>query len=205
MKDSLKTTIQKKFYDERLSEEELNALMDFQQQTQPPKRLPSNKKTRFHRLRWPSILSLAAAVCLTLGLIFNPLELKKDMPLAIAAEVAHNHFKLKPLEVKSSDLTQVNQYFTKLDFKPISSSLLNDKNYRLLGARYCSLQGITAAQIRYQTEDGKVVTFYEVSYDEKRYSHFPAIEQGQSPLVSYASGVGVKMWVEKGLLMAMTL
>ncbi len=199
MKDSLKNSLQKKFADECLSDEQLGTLMQVQEDT-----LKTTEKNRLYQLRYAPFFSIAAVLVLSCFLFFNNLELKQDMPFAIATEVAHNHFKLKPLEVESSVLADINNYFTKLDFKPISSLLIDPKILNLLGARYCSLQGITAVQIRYKTEDGKLVTFYEVPYDKDVYSIFPDIDKGKEPVVSYANGVGVKMWVEKGLLMAVT-
>ncbi len=200
MKDSLKNSIQKKFENELLSNEQLDSLMQAQD-----KLLHQRDTTTKPVIRYASFFSLAAVVVFSCFLLFNKLEIRKDMPFAIASEVAHNHYKLKPLEVESSVLNEVSQYFTKLDFKPVSSAVIDPQQLTLLGARYCSLQGITAAQIRYQTEDGKLVTFYEVPYDENIYSAFPMISKGEEPVVSYANGVGVKMWVEKGLLMAVTL
>lgn len=199
MKDSLKNTIKNKFAEERLSDDQLASLIQIQQSY-----AIKSKKSSPPVFRFATIFSLAAALVLSFSLIINNLKSNKDMPFAIATEVAHNHHKLKPLEVESSALRDVSQYFTKLDFKPVSSALIDPQKYNLLGARYCSLQGITAAQIRYETEEGKLITFYEVPYDENIYATFPRIEKGEQPLVSYANGVGVKMWVEKGLLMAVT-
>lgn len=200
MKDSLKNSIRKKFEGEQLSDQQLDCLMQTQN-----KLLHQQETATKPFIRYASFLSLAAVVVFSCFLFFNNLEIRKDMPFAIASEVAHNHYKLKPLEVESSALNEVSQYFTKLDFKPVSSVVLDHQQLTLLGARYCSLQGITAAQIRYKTQDGKLVTFYEVPYDKNTYSTFPMISKGEDPVVSYANGIGVKMWVEKGLLMAVTL
>lgn len=199
MKDSLKNSIQNKFSEERLSKEQLDSLLDMQTN------LASKQDKSFSStFRLAAFFSLTAIVVFSCFLFFETLQFKRDMPFAIANEVAHNHHKLKPLEIQSSLLNDISEYFTKLDFKPVSSSLIDPTKFSLLGARYCSLQGITAAQIRYITQDGQLVTFYEVPYDESTYSSFPAIDKGEQPLESYANGVGVKIWVEKGLLMAMT-
>lgn len=84
----------------------------------------------------------------------------------------------------------------------VGSDLFAKQNYTMLGGRYCSIQGVTAAQIRYQTELGQKITLYEVAYDPKIYGDMPKIEQGEAPLSLDVKGVSVLLWVEKGLLMA---
>lgn len=204
MKAPLKNSIQEKFSQIELSDDKLDKLMALQ-----TKHLNTQEDesavTSYEPLIKPSILAFAAMILLTFSVfIFQPYQ-QTNMAVEIANEVTHNHFKLKPLEVESSVLSEVNSYFTKLDFEPISSHLLATQKMTLLGARYCSLQGITAAQIRYKSEDGKVTTFYEVPYNKDIYSDMPIIEKGDEPIVSYSKGMGVKIWVEKGILMAMTL
>ncbi|MFT6908186.1 MAG: hypothetical protein ACJAS1_004880 [Oleiphilaceae bacterium] len=216
MKAPLKKSIQNKFNTIHLTDDKLDGLMVLQDQTLShdnghekghKKAYKQNHKTgpfKNNKAISFKILGLAAVMLLTLSLFLTK-SYEHNMPFEIATEVTHHHFKLKPLEVQSSVLSEVSNYFTKLDFKPIPSKLISNRNLTLLGARYCSLQGITAAQIRYQSESGEVTTFYEVPYTEAIYSVLPDIGKGEEPLVSYSKGVGVKIWVEKGILMAMTI
>lgn len=201
MKAPLKKTIQNKFNDIHLPEDKLDTLMALQDNKKPANNR-SNQDTKAFSLK---ILSLAALVLLSLSLFLVMPFHQGNIALKIANEVTHNHFKLKPLEIQSSVLADVSNYFTKLDFKPIPSDLLKNEYFTLLGARYCSLQGITAAQIRYQSASGELTTFYEVPYNEEIYSDIPNLDKGEEPLISYSKGIGVKIWVEKGILMAMTL
>lgn len=123
------------------------------------------------------------------------------MVAAIAEEVAKNHIKMKPLEVKSSALVDLQRYFDLLDFSPIRSGIaFTDK--LLLGGRYCSIQGVTAAQLRYQTDESKS-TLYEVVYDGAVFGKLPNIDHGEVPIEHYSRGVAVKIWVEKGLLLVL--
>ena len=182
MKSPIKKAIHDKFQELQLSEDKLDELMTLQSQI----------KTRQTANQINSKgLAVAALFIITMSFIAVSSFKYKNMATAIANEVSHNHFKLKPLEVESNILDNINAYFTKLDFKPISSSLLKDKKLTLLGARYCS-------------ESGELITFYEAPYDEKIYSVVPDIGKGEEPITSYSKGVGVKIWVEKGILMAMT-
>ncbi len=118
----------------------------------------------------------------------------------IADEVAKNHIKAKPLEVQAQNLAQLRGYFTELDFTIVSSSRLSP-NSLMLGGRYCSIQGLTAAQIRFIDQE-QAVTLYEVQYDKALYGELPVIEADQQPIEHIVRGVAVAIWVEKGLLMA---
>lgn len=125
-----------------------------------------------------------------------------SMSWKIADEVARNHVKMKPLEVQTQQLSQLRDYFTQLDFTLVNSSLLNSSDSKMLGGRYCSIQGLTAAQIRFTANDKQHITLYEVQYDPNRYGVLPILERGQQPTELVVRGVAVSIWVEKGLLMA---
>ncbi|MFT4799487.1 MAG: hypothetical protein ACI9B8_002041 [Sulfitobacter sp.] len=75
------------------------------------------------------------------------MPVNKGVPQLIAAEVAKNHINMKPLEVQTGKLNELKDYFTELDFSPVQSSHFSAG--QLIGARYCSVQGVTAAQLRY--------------------------------------------------------
>lgn len=124
----------------------------------------------------------------------------------IASEVTKNHIKLKPLEVKSNTLQPLRQYFTELDFTPQFSqkfgSLAGIRD--LVGGRYCSIQSINAAQLRFKNSDDKASpwsTLYQVEYSPDIFGAIPKIELGETPLVTYSRGLKVSLWVEKELLM----
>ena len=152
---------------------------------------------------------LAAAGMFLFAIItaFMALQFSKDnvltKPQQIAEEVVSNHLKLKPLEVKTGSMDAVRGYFTKLDFMPVESSLQTLNNLQLIGGRYCSLQGITAAQLRMQQGEN-LQTLYETEYVPDVFGDIPSLDKGETPLVVYAKGIKVKVWAEKGLLFALT-
>ena len=123
-----------------------------------------------------------------------------SLPERIAQEVARNHLKMKPLELESSSMAEIAHYFAQLDFNPIHSQVFPLGEDRLLGGRYCSIQGITAAQLRYLDEQAQRVTLYETAYDPRVFSALPDIDKGEKPLVLYAKGLKMTIWVEKDLL-----
>ncbi len=139
-----------------------------------------------------------------LGLMLPWPETASDMPLRIAEEVVGNHLKLKPLEVQGRDLAKLGEYFSELDFVLRDSGELAVAGLDLLGGRYCSLQGNSAAQLRLRDAQGRLHTLYQVPYDRAAFSDLPRVEEGEKPQQVYASGVGVRIWVEKGILFALT-
>lgn len=124
----------------------------------------------------------------------------------IAEEVVKNHLKLKPLDISSSSINETQAFFELLDFLPIHSPsasqhlLLNPNN--LLGGRYCSIQGVTAAQLRYRSPDG-LRTLYQVPYERKLYGNIPQGIGNQTPVSLSVKGLLVSVWQEQGLLMVL--
>ncbi|GMR05915.1 MAG: hypothetical protein BMS9Abin25_0492 [Gammaproteobacteria bacterium] len=132
-----------------------------------------------------------------------PWDASKDMPRLIAEEVVKNHLKLKPLEVKAETINAIRGYFSKLEFMPVESNMVSGKGMQLIGGRYCSLQGITAAQLRMK-QGRNLQTLYQTQYLPEVFGQLPQLEKGEAPLIVYAKGIKVKIWVEKGLLFALT-
>ncbi|MDZ7753892.1 MAG: hypothetical protein U5S82_20160 [Gammaproteobacteria bacterium] len=122
----------------------------------------------------------------------------------IADEVARNHLKLKPMEVRDDELPVLREYFDQLDFRPVDSPLLAANDIRLLGGRYCSLQGHIAAQLRFRTADGDRGTLYQARYDPEVFGPLPRRGQGETPITVEARGLAVTIWVEQGVVFAMT-
>ena len=122
----------------------------------------------------------------------------------IADEVARNHLALKPMEMTSGSLQDIRGYFKKLDFLPRQTRLLAGFDTRTLGGRYCSIGGGIAVQLRVQEAGGELRTLYQVRHDPKRFGTLPDIGKGKTPARAAARGVAVKVWVENGLLFAMT-
>ena len=129
-----------------------------------------------------------------------------DMPQRIAEEVARNHLNLKPLEVRTSDMAEIRRYFDRLAFKPVSSRLIAATDLTMIGGRYCSIQGIDAAQLRMLPAGGdEIQTVYQTVYDPKLFKDLPQLEHGDTPVDVTIKGLKVRVWVEKGVLFAMTV
>ncbi len=151
--------------------------------------------------RWQ--LSAAVALSLLVGaaatLLFH--RSTPDMAQLIAREAAKNHLEMEPLEIRGSQITSIRSYFTALDF-----ALAEPSRWRagpLQGGRYSSIQGIDAAHLRYQIEDGseQTISLYELPHEAQRFGDLPEPEMGAPPVTVFDKGVVVTIWVENGLLM----
>lgn len=190
---NLKAAMSNNIKSRSLNNEQLSKLQALQNSKKP-----ANKR----------YLSIAAAVLVFIisAVIFQQsLQTGLSIEQKIGNEVAKNHIQLKPLEVKTSQLDIIRKYFTELDFLPIASSVINPGTQALIGGRYCSIQGITAAQLRIKDNvSGRIQSLYQTTYDPKLFKGIPKLKEGQPPISVHAKGITVDIWVEKGLLFALT-
>jgi len=159
-----------------------------------------------HRFSIYPFAFAGAVAALLLAFFLTPLLVEHDdVRERIAMEVATNHIKLKPLEIETRSIEGIRDYFRKLDFIPVSSKLVSDAGLELIGGRYCSLQGITAAQLRVSKPGSNTVqTLYQTEYRKDVFNNMPVLEEGHEPVDTYVKGIKVTIWVEKGLLFALT-
>ena len=167
-----------KFYEKKsLSPEKMESLLSLQ--------LELNKG---RKKRLPLLAGFVAASLVLFTFIqFNSAPLDQK----IIAEVVYNHNKDMPPEVLSEDYQEVNQALDKLDFKIIKSQRLAS-HYKLIGGRYCSIQGKIAAQLKLlDRKTQKRVTLYQFKPSFK-----PIRAEGQK------DGTTVKIWHEGELSFA---
>ncbi|MDH5447229.1 MAG: hypothetical protein OEY52_16895 [Gammaproteobacteria bacterium] len=202
MKKPLKESLVTKMKEHNLSTEQLVQL-----QATIAKQKPSEKTFTAGRLRLTAMLASVFAIALLIGILmpFDDKKVPESMLQQIANEVVKNHLHLKPLEVHTNNLDGLIHYFTQLDFLLRPSREVSAFKENLLGGRYCSLKGITAAQLRLINPDSQQTdTLYQTEYRKNIFGDMPDIDKGQSPRIAWSRGVKVKVWVEKGLLFAMT-
>ena len=201
MKAPLKQGVHKHFDRQRLSRAQLDrleSLMQVSEKRTGARRLPL-------RLTGWSVAAAAVAI-LTVTILFPP-SLLDEVPVTqrIALEVARNHIRLKPLDVETDSMDAIRSYFTDLDFMPVQSSLLSNSNLAMLGGRYCSIQSLPAAQLRLmQPRSNGLKTLYQTEYRREVFGPLPVLEKGETPVTEHVKGITVRIWVEKGLLFALT-
>lgn len=202
-KNTLKDSVNEKLQEHALSGSQMLTLKALQQRQDTSDNGKTQNRGRCHTVGF----GLAASLAIVLSLIWllQPQSVTLLPVEEIALEVAGNHLSQKPLEIESSTLPPIRDYFNKLDFMPINSEYLADKGLVLLGGRYCSLQGINAAQLRFSPAgENSSQTLYQVGYDPATFESLPKYDLGETPVTTYAKGVKVTIWVEKGLVFALT-
>ena len=198
-KISLKNSIQQHINYIDLQDEKLDELVQLQES------LSNNQADRSRFSAFTKLAGIAATLIIAIAAGLFISNQQASIGGKIALEVSKNHLKLKPLEVNSNQLSDLSNYFTQLDFKLVHTKILSDPNWELIGARYCSIQGNSAAQLRLKNKQtGVIETLYQAPYYETQFSKVPVLEHSQPPLEEYAKGIGVNIWVEKGVLFALT-
>lgn len=197
MKQSLKKGIQQYLSAKSLSSQQLKQLQQIQ-----------HKQANKALFAWHKMVVAASvmivSVVLSVYISSTRYASLSSIEQRIAEEVAANHLKLKPLEITTNTMQGITTYFQQLDFLPISPRLVNLSEQNLLGGRYCSLQGVTALQLRVRNSDSdKVQSLYQTEFDKQVFKDFPELGQGNNPITLYVKGMKVDMWVEKGILFAL--
>ena len=187
--NNLKNQIHEFYAKKSLSEDRLNLLLRLQEKATP---IPVKTNLMVGKRG----LLIAVAACFLGFLAYKTTLQPVNLPYSVAKEVAYNHNKLKDLEISTSSYRDIQSKLNKLDFSIISSKLIS-KAHQLLGGRYCSIQGVLAAQLRYQnTSSRSLMTVYQVPFHKKYHKVF------EKPFTTQVNGVEIKIWNEMGLLLA---
>ncbi len=153
-----------------------------------------------HR-RWGVAVAIAVGIAALAALAFLGIGRRARAPRgpelarAIAAEVAANHAKLRPLDVEAATFVELRRGLDRLDFTLAEPRSPFCDDLVLVGARYCSIQGRPAAQIRLRDGRGEPFTLYEVC-DQASFADLADTE-----LV--VDGSIVRIWRADGLLFAL--
>lgn len=213
--------IRQQIQQHQLSEEQLKNLMTLQADRKTSATDPAAKDSYAKRFFKHSLITaaLAASLMITIG-ISHRLSLltweasphhtqsqHQHLLTAIAEEVVKNHLKLKPLDVETQSIQDAQEFFQHLDFRPVNS-LFAERTYslnrsELLGGRYCSIQGITAAQLRYTGQQNTLNTLYQVPYNSAAHGNIPNALNNDVATQLTMKGLTVRLWQERGLLMVL--
>ena len=196
MRRRLKHSVNEHLESVQLDDDRLRALERLQRRTTAP------HWWRHRALPVAAAACLVAAVMVTLLSLRAPSDLQEPA-VAIAEEVVMNHLKRRPLEVHGDNLAAIEDYFDELGFRLVDTARPVPGG-RLLGGRYCSVQGVTAAQLRRRDPSGHTQTLYQVPYDAGRFGPLPDIGRGETPRTLQVRGLDVDLWVERGRLFALT-
>ncbi len=197
MNKPLKQSVQAYLESQTLSEQQLQQLASISVQAQPVK----TQKNIKYFLITTTVFASFVLMLLALPLLNNQVDVQQR----IALEVASHHIKLKPLDIKTNTIEGIRGYFKSLDFLPVDSRLVSDAGLELIGGRYCSLQGVSAAQLRVRKPGSDTVQMlYQAEYRKDIFDNMPQLEEGETPVEVFVKGLKVKIWVEKGLLFVLS-
>jgi hypothetical protein len=202
MNRSLKQAVREHFEQRTLATDKLIHLETLMAMKTPTPPLQRHRASLL--IGWSTAAAIAAFLAVII--LFPPDQLEGiPMTERIALEVARNHIKVKPLDVETGTMEGIRRYFTDLEFVPVESSLLASTDIELLGGRYCSVQSVPAAQLRIAAPGNNgLQTLYQAEYHKDIFGPLPVLENGDYPININAKGISVSIWVEKGLLFALT-
>lgn len=187
----LKQAVNDHLGEQSLSDAQWQALDALQQNASQPQ-----------KKRWRGALSMAASLLIGFLIAYNVNWQQHDTAWEIADEAAMNHLLQRPLEVSGSELDDLRGYFRELQFSLLQPNRLQGQALALAGGRYCSVKGVTAAQLRLLDRQGNPSTLYQVPYDPQRFDEIPQLNDPGAPLTVQVRGLEVDLWVEMGLLFA---
>lgn len=151
--------------------------------------------------RWLLQRNLAVAatalICIvSLFQFMRPDGLSEDaLAMLVSREIALNHNKGLLPEVKANNYSSLNAQLDKLDFSLLQSKKGQLLDLQLIGARYCSIHGQLATQIRLLGDNGEIYTLYQTQLNE---------ELQALPEEDYeVDGVHVQQWQEAGLFFSL--
>lgn len=148
------------------------------------------------RRRWALIALGAASIAALLWIGWRAwLPSQSTLVREIAVEVAANHAKARPLDVEATSYSQLRRSMDRFEFTLVEPQHPSCAGLELVGARYCSIQGRPAAQIRLRDPRGESFTLYETRDD--------AAFGGLADSELVVDGSIVRIWRGDGLLFAL--
>jgi hypothetical protein len=193
---TLKQAVQSHYRQRRLTKEKMAILKQVQESIQERTLVLPGKPKRIHHSIWMGTALVAAAVLLFLPLGWDRLD-SKWVQNEIMSELVYHHSKDMGLEIQTASLESVKKHLSRLDFQLIQSTFIPDSEWTVLGGRYCSIKGKLAALIQVRNnENGMICSLYQCKLPK-------GIDPDEPPVEKFLDGIKVKIWCEKGLLLAL--
>jgi len=142
---------------------------------------------RWERAVLPAAIAAIVLVAVSLASSLPDLT-RSDLTGTIGEEIATNHRRDLDPEFRTSDLAMIANHMDRLDFDLRTAESIAQRDLHIVGARYCSVQGRVAAQLR--LADGG--TLYVVRA-------FGRVREGTQP----HDDVLVELWREGDLLIGL--
>lgn len=145
--------------------------------------------------RWVTVFSSLLVVCLvTWQVTFQGNVSTNLTESAVLKEITMNHKKDLVPEFKGTSIPALAALMPKLNFSPMIPDMVAAMALKFIGARYCSIQGNLAVQLKFETPSGNVCTLYQALSTERLLKIHD--------IHTISEDVNVRLWHEKGLFMA---
>jgi len=138
-------------------------------------------------LRSTLVLVFALVAMIALFFFLPP----RDVTQSVAKEIVLNHHKGLAVEFPSESYAELGLRMSKLDFSLVHSKKMDAQGLRVVGGRYCSIQGDLAAQIKLQDAAGRIYTLYQSALTDDLIKLKTGVRQ--------QDGLKLLLWREAGL------
>ncbi len=113
---------------------------------------------------------------------------------SVIKEVTMNHKKMLVPDFKGIEVNALGGLMTNLDFSPVLPEIAKILNLEFIGARYCSISGNLAVQLKFLTPSGDICTLYQTK------STGDLLDLKETLVKS--DDIKIKFWHENNLFMA---
>ncbi len=188
------TTKQIKHYYERknLSPSKLQQLMETSQQEEEQKtRLATKNVHWFFKNNIAIAASIFFAFVIASQMFFYLPTDDDTLAERITKEILLNHQKQFSIEFQGNNINELRTHMKKLDFNLIQSDRITELGLKIIGTRYCSIQGEIAAQIKLKDNKENIYTLYETALKE----NLKKLTEAEITV----SGLAITTWSEHGV------
>lgn len=151
---------------------------------------------RWARRKWLAVAASLVVVLTAALLIQVRGAAERRIRLDIARQAARDHNLRLDVEVPATTYAELRNRMSNVDFSPVEPAEFAPMGMRLIGARFGSLQGQPAVQIKLADPKGEICTLIQARPVDK----LAAIEDRSTHQID---GLLVDVWREKGLLMVL--
>ena len=187
----------KQYYEERVLPPEVMKRMRLMAFTAAPGRKPRRVFAGLvgRPVAGFTAVALVVLFCVLAGwqYVGSRLRTAQQMEL-MAAEIALNHQKQFELDFQTPDVALLDDSMSDLDFSLIYPEELAGDDYTVLGARYCTIQSVIAAQIRLEDDGQREYTLYQFRAPDSAW---------QKPTTIVVDEIAVTFWQEEALLLGL--
>lgn len=151
----------------------------------------AKNKKKESQTRWYSSKANLAMVASFTAILFTAIQFayifkspESDLILRVAQEVALNHNKHLATEFDADNYIDLSTIMDKLDFDLKAPQRISVASFDVLGARYCSIQGQIAGQIKLQDNAGEILTLYVTKSNDALATLHNRVQERDSLLIN---------------------